>query len=159
MSALAILALLAAVAVGLSAAAWLGRALPTAWRWALSGVVVAAIVVLLLPQSVFVELVRAGRSVAPVVGTLLGHPAADLVVHFLIFLVAGLPFARLAREIGVWLPLSVLLVLAVALEVLQLFVAGHQVHLIDGVMNVAGAATGFLIGLAMFGRGRQDLAG
>ena len=123
-------------------------------EWARNGrVAVAAVVlvlmgVLLLPQD---WVVGAARDLVPGLKSALGLGWFDLVVHFSLFLAAGLVFGVVARSLEGFV---LACVLAVTLEALQWGTVGHQVRVLDGAMNLAGVVVGF--GLAALVRGKRQ---
>ena len=128
---------------------WLSRDLSRGRKTVFRLLIAGLMAVLLLPQSLFVELARSGSSVLPWIGVVLGHPAADHVFHFLVFVLAGLPVAALSRRHDWRGVLAWLVALAIGLEALQLLVGGHQATILDGLANLAGAAVGYGIGVAV----------
>ncbi|NKI36445.1 hypothetical protein HFP89_14840 [Wenzhouxiangella sp. XN79A] len=126
-------------------------------RWATAGrvAVLAAVVVLmgilLLPQEWVLGVARQ----VPGVADALGFGWFDQVAHFVLFLAMGCVFGVFVRSTA---GLVLVCGLAIALEVLQWGSAGHQVRMMDGLMNLAGGVVGFGMG-RWFGVGRAGESG
>jgi hypothetical protein len=124
-----------------------GRSSPwgTAGRVAVVAAALVLMGLLLLPQEWVLGVARQ----VPGMRTALGLGWFDQVVHFSLFLGAGVVFGVVTRSLE---GLALACGLAVALEVLQWGTAGHQVRVVDGVMNLLGVVVGFGIGGVVGGR-------